>query len=224
MANPWAIGPEPDSVLTYGDNPDQLIEFFGSAGPTVVTIHGGYWRSIHNREHMRAFAAKLAGIGFRVANIEYRREALSPNKTIDDVKTALTKFENPIAAIGFSVGGQLALICTENIVTIGKLILLAPVTDLQRAKQEALGESAVLEFFGEQNLEAFDPMTAKYTSEIYIIHGDADQRVPIQHSRDFAKSRGATLNELPGVDHFGVINPDGRAFELVLKALSSSRL
>jgi acetyl esterase/lipase len=220
LANPWAKGPEPDSVLTYGEDPDQLIEFFGSSGPTIVTIHGGYWRLIHNREHMRAFAAKLSGAGFKVANVEYRREALSPEKTINDIKTALTKLDNPVAAIGFSVGGQLALICTKSVATISKLILLAPVSDLQRAKDEALGENAVIAFFGEQNLETFDPMRANYTSDIYIIHGDADQRVPIQHSRDFAKSKGAILNELPGVDHFGVINPEGRAFELTLKALS----
>ena len=220
MANPWVEGPEPDSVLTYGNEPDQLIEFFGTSGPTVVTIHGGYWRSIHNREHMRAFAAKLADFGFRVANIEYRREALSPHKTINDINEALKLLNNPVAAIGFSVGGQLALVSTENFATIRKLILLAPITDLQRAKNEALGENAVVAFFGEQKLDSYDPMNREYNSEIVLIHGDTDQRVPIEHSRDFAKLKGVTLIELSGVDHFGVIDPNGRSFELVLEFLT----
>jgi acetyl esterase/lipase len=232
LANPWVKGPEPDSIFNYGSDPDQLIEFFGSTGPTVVAIHGGYWRSIHNREHMRAFAAKLSGFGFKVANIEYRREALSPNKTISDVNSALMSLDNPLAVLGFSVGGQLALICTEQMTTLRKLILLAPVTDLQRTKREALGDQAVSEFFGDMNLDIFDPMKRDYQSNIYIIHGDADQRVPIEHSRDFAKStkstkstestksKSVTLIELPSVDHFGVIDPNGSAFELTLELLA----
>ena len=220
LANPWIVGPEPESVLTYGDEPDQIIEFFGTSGPIVVSIHGGYWRSIHNREHMRALAAKIASSGFQVANIEYRREALAPEKTFNDIKDALNKLSNPIAVIGFSVGGQLALIGAHDTGLIEKLILLAPITDLQRTKRESLGESAVTAFFGEQDLSSFDPLQRNYKSTIHIIHGDADSRVPIEHSRDFVKLKGGTLNELPGIDHFGVIDPNGRAFEEVLKILT----
>ena len=41
------------------------------AGPLVTLIHGGYWRPVHNREHMRALAGKLVAHGFKVANIDY---------------------------------------------------------------------------------------------------------------------------------------------------------
>ena len=170
---------------------------------------------------MRALAAKIADSGFRVANIEYRREALHPEKTFADVRLALNFIldSNPdlIAIIGFSVGGQMALLNSD---LAHKLILLAPVTDLVRNKNEELGEGAVAEFFGEKSFDGFDPMKLDFNSHIYVIHGDSDNRVPIAHSRDFVRIKGGALTEISGADHFDVINPEGLAFELILKALA----
>ena len=218
MTTPWVAGPEPDRVLSYGANPDQLIEFFGDTGPLVAVIHGGYWRAKHNREHMRALSAKLLENGFRVANIEYRRDPNNPNLTFEDVTAALATLEAVTAIVGFSVGGQLALLNSEF---AHKLILLAPVTDLERTKREELGEGAVAEFFGDLDLQVFDPMNRNYDSHLYIVHGDSDDRVPITHSRDFAKAKGASLMEISGADHFDVIDPEGIAAELTLKILRS---
>ena len=67
--------------------------------------------------------------------------------------------------------------------------------------------------------EQVQAMNKKYGAHLYIIHGDADDRVPIQHSRDFAKLKGASLMEIPGADHFEVINPESIAFELILQLL-----
>jgi acetyl esterase/lipase len=217
LANPWVVGPEPERIQRYGNHPDQLIEFFGSAGHLVAAIHGGYWRSKHNREHMRALSAELANSGFQVANIEYRRETQKPEETFADVQSALQTLENLVAVIGFSVGGQLALLNSE---VAHKLILLAPVTDLGRTREESLGENAVDEFFGDTDIEPFDPIKINFDSHIYIIHGDADQRVPITHSRDFVKEKSGSLTEIAGADHFDVINPQGLAFELILRALA----
>lgn len=217
MTTPWVAGPEPDRVLSYGANPDQLIEFFGDTGPLVAVIHGGYWRAKHNREHMRALSAKLLENGFRVANIEYRRDPNNPNLTFEDVTAALATLEAVTAIVGFSVGGQLALLNSQF---AHKLILLAPVTDLERTKREELGEGAVAEFFGDLDLQVFDPMKRDYKSHLYIIHGDSDSRVPIAHSRDFAKSKSASLMEISGADHFDVIDPNGIAAELIIKSLA----
>lgn len=217
MTTPWVAGPEPDRVLSYGANPDQLIEFFGDTGPLVAVIHGGYWRAKHNREHMRALSAKLLENGFQVANIEYRRDPNNPNLTFEDVTAALATLEAVTAIVGFSVGGQLALLNSQF---AHKLILLAPVTDLEKTKREEHGEGAVAEFFGDLDLHVFDPMKRDYKSHLYIIHGDSDSRVPIAHSRDFAKSKSASLMELSGADHFDVIDPNGIAAELIIKSLA----
>ena len=218
MTTPWVVGPLPDQTISYGEAVDQVIEFYNGSGPLITLIHGGYWRTTHNREHMRALAAKLSENGFRVANIEYRRDPGNPEKLFQDVDAALSKLTESVALIGFSVGGQLALIGKSN---AHKLILLAPITDLQRTKREQLGEGAVESFFGDSELNQFDPMQKNYDQHLYIIHGDADNRVPLEHSRDFARIKKASLMEIAGADHFAMIDPNGLAFSLILQTLLS---
>lgn len=218
MTTPWKVGPEPDRTLSYGEALDQVIEFYDGDGPLVTLIHGGYWRPNHNREHMRALGAKLASNGFQVANIEYRRDSNSPEKLFDDVNAALEKLPESVALVGFSVGGQLALISKSN---AHKLILLAPITDLQRTKDESMGEGAVDAYFGNSDLNPYDPMLKSYDQHLFILHGDSDTRVPLSHSRDFAKAKGAALMEISGADHFAMVDPDGLAFELILQTLLS---
>ena len=218
MPTPWIAGPDPDRTISYGDALDQVIEFYDGDGPLVTLIHGGYWRPTHNREHMRALGAKLASNGFSVANIEYRRDPSNPEKLFNDVNAALEKLPESIALIGFSVGGQLALISKSN---AHKLILLAPITDLARTKSENLGEGAVDAYFGISDLKSYDPMLRSYDQHLYVLHGDSDDRVPLSHSRDFAKAKGAALMEISGGDHFAMVDPDGMAFELILRTLLS---
>jgi acetyl esterase/lipase len=218
MTNPWKDGPDPDRTISYGEALDQVIDFYDGNGPLVTLIHGGYWRPAHTRVHMRALAGKLASQGFQVANIEYRRDPGNPEKLFDDVNAALEHLTESIALIGFSVGGQLALISKSQ---AHKLVLLAPITDLQRTKDENLGEGAVKAFFGATDLREFDPSLKDYDQHLYILHGDADDRVPLEHSRDFAKSKGAALMEISGADHFAMVDPDGIAFELILHTLLS---
>ena len=203
-------------LTPYGEHPDQIIDLTGNEGPLVVLIHGGYWKTAHSRDHMNALAAKLVSNKFQVANIEYRREPGRPEVTINDVNLALSKVKNAIAIIGFSVGGQLALV-SEN--QIHKLILLAPVTDLERTKNEGLGEDAVKKAFGDLPLDKYDPIKRDYRSHIFIIHGDSDDRVPIQHSRDFAKAKNISLMEISGADHFEMVDPESTVFQLILNIL-----
>jgi acetyl esterase/lipase len=73
----------PDSTAGYGDDPDQVIDFYlprggagpGEAAPVVVVLHGGSWRAPYDRRHISPFAGFLARRGFAVASVEYRRGA-----------------------------------------------------------------------------------------------------------------------------------------------------
>ncbi|MGW2046564.1 alpha/beta hydrolase [Streptomyces sp. NPDC001858] len=77
---------DPDVTAAYGDHPDQVIDFYlprvevgpGGPVPLVVVLHGGAWRAPYDRRHVTPFAEYLAGRGFAVANVEYRRGAESP--------------------------------------------------------------------------------------------------------------------------------------------------
>ncbi|WP_109003376.1 alpha/beta hydrolase [Streptomyces rishiriensis] len=72
---------DPDVTLAYGDQPDQVIDFYvprveagpGGSVPLVVVLHGGAWRAPYDRRHITLFADFLARRGFAVANVEYRR-------------------------------------------------------------------------------------------------------------------------------------------------------
>ncbi|MET7291544.1 alpha/beta hydrolase [Streptomyces griseoloalbus] len=129
----------PDATAAYGDDPDQLIDFYaprgeggpGGPAPVVVVLHGGAWRAPYGRRHIGPFAAFLAGRGFAVASVEYRRGAGEQGggdpvagrwpETFDDVAAALDALPalvrqhlpqadpRRMVVTGHSAGGHLAL-------------------------------------------------------------------------------------------------------------------
>ncbi|MEW2073789.1 alpha/beta hydrolase [Streptomyces sp. NPDC013433] len=127
---------DPDATVAYGDDPDQLIDFYapraeGGPAPVVVVLHGGAWRASYDRRHISPFAAFLAGRGFAVANVEYRRGTGESGggdpvagrwpDTFDDVAAALDALPalvrehvpradpRRVVLTGHSAGGHLAL-------------------------------------------------------------------------------------------------------------------
>ncbi|MDJ0340397.1 alpha/beta hydrolase [Streptomyces sp. H10-C2] len=77
----------PDATAAYGELPDQIVDFYrpraapgatGRPAPLVVVLHGGAWRAPYDRRHISPFAAHLAGCGFAVASVEYRRGGEEP--------------------------------------------------------------------------------------------------------------------------------------------------
>ncbi|MFI7637218.1 alpha/beta hydrolase [Nonomuraea sp. NPDC049400] len=73
----------PSRRIAYGALPDQWGDLYlpgggseGGRAPVVVLIHGGYWRSIWAADLMEPLCVDLAGRGFAVWNLEYRRPDL----------------------------------------------------------------------------------------------------------------------------------------------------
>jgi fermentation-respiration switch protein FrsA (DUF1100 family) len=61
---------------------------------------------------------------------------------------------------------------------------------------------------------------------IALVHGTDDAQVPVEFSRAFAaRARAAgdqvTYHELPGAEHFGVIDPQSPVWPAVLVALEA---
>ncbi|MFE9771368.1 alpha/beta hydrolase [Streptomyces sp. NPDC005931] len=130
---------EPDATASYGDHPDQVIDFYaprgpagpGGPAPVIVVLHGGAWRAPYDRRHTSPFAGFLARRGFAVANVEYRRGAVRTGgrdpvagrwpETFDDVAAALDALPalarrhlpqadaRRVVVTGHSAGGHLAL-------------------------------------------------------------------------------------------------------------------
>ena len=119
--------PHPDSALTYGTDPYQVVDLWLPAGrglhPTVVMVHGGCWTtSIADRTLMNWIAADLRASGVAVWNIDYRgvdRPGGGYPGTFGDVAAAADALianaqryhldTRRIVAVGHSAGGHLAL-------------------------------------------------------------------------------------------------------------------
>jgi acetyl esterase/lipase len=235
--------PPPDVVLRYGDHPDHVIDLrlpAGGARKLVIFLHGGFWRAAFDRSHTGPLAADLAGRGYAVACVEYRRVGQPGGGwpgTLDDVEAALAALPglvrphaDPAGAVlaGHSAGGHLALL---NAATPGLagVVALAPVADLAAAYHTGIGAGAVALLLGggpDEVPERYDRADPARRGPVpvptEIIHGDLDDRVPLSISTGYADAVGGTrcrLRVLPGEDHFGVIDPLSTAWPHVVGAV-----
>jgi acetyl esterase/lipase len=243
-----ASGAQPHTHA-YGSDPAQVAELLlpGTAGPhpVAVLLHGGFWRARFDRSLMAALAVDLADRGWASWNVEYRRVGNGGGvpETLDDVRVsiaALSELGEPleverVVIVGHSAGGQLGL-CVADEARVGAVVSLAGVCDLGAAFAEAIGDSAAHAFMGagpDEKPEAYalaDPLRRiPAGARVLLVHGDEDQRVPVAQSRRYAQVAAAAgvedceLLELPGVDHFAVIDPRSPAWATLAARLEAMR-
>lgn len=233
--------PPPDLVLAYDDGPDHVLDLHLPArgertAPLIVLLHGGFWRDAHDRTHTRPLADALRREGCAVATPEYRRTPGARWPQIRDdlvaVRDALPALlehvdgvdDAPYRLLGHSAGGQLALWWGLSAPQqVERVVALAPVADLARAYADDLdggavaallggGPAAVPDAYAEADIAPRLPATQP---PIVVLHGDRDQRVPVEHSRGL----GIPVRELAGVEHFGPIDPRSPAWPAVRDAL-----
>jgi acetyl esterase/lipase len=248
--------------FSYGPEALQFGELHLPSGegpfPTVILIHGGFWRTPYDYTLMTGLAQDLAAHGVAAWNIEYRRVGDAgggwPNTLLDVahaasfLRTLPQVDQRRIAAIGHSAGGHLALWLAGYPHLAGRrlgdgvqfdapatqlvgVISLAGVNDLEMSWRLGLGQNAATELLG----GGFDKVPQRYTAASpaallplkvpqVMIHGTADDRVPFQVSQAYtraARAAGdqATLIELPGVDHFALIDPTSAAWARTVDVL-----
>jgi acetyl esterase/lipase len=223
--------------LRYGDRDSQFVDFRrpgeGTAWPLAIMIHGGFWRVRYDLLHAAPVCEALCAAGFATANIEYRRVGEPGGGwpgTFDDVKLAVA-FAREHApqyggdpsrtiVVGHSAGGHLALWVAAEIPDLFAAIGLAPVASLH----QTLSDHAAASLLGGTPDEFPDRYTyadpARPTPvPRVLIHGTADDIVPIALSRDYAAP--ARLIEIPGADHFAVIDPKHPAWQIVLHEVTA---
>lgn len=151
-----------------------------------------------------------------------------------------------IVLVGHSAGGHLALWAAarhrlprgsrwrrETPLPVRGVVALAGVCDLVSARAWHLGDDAAEELLGGAPSAYPDRYSVANPTELLpldvpvtLVHGTADDRVPVEMSRDFAtraRAAGDTvdLRELPGNDHFAVIDPLTPAWPEVVAAIDA---
>jgi acetyl esterase/lipase len=237
----------PTAVLSYDDRADAVVDVHLPDGPVetlVVFLHGGFWRERYDRTHARPLAEALAGDGFAVALPEYRRVGGGGGwpTTCLDVQLALTRLPGLLEEIdvrpartvltGHSAGGHLTLWLAANGADVDAAVPLAPVADLRAAAAMRMGDGAVQDFLGgddpdDETFDRADPavlLGARPAYPITILHGTADDTVTIENSRGLvARHPWIGLVELPGADHFAVIEPQSPVYVDLLAAYRPGR-
>ncbi len=146
-----------------------------------------------------------------------------------------------VVVMGHSAGGHLALwgagrgrvppdspIYTANPLPLRAAISLAGVADLRRASQLRLSAGVTDELMGGNPNERPERYAAASPIELlpfgvsqYLLHGTADDNVPFEISQRYyetARTRGdqVELLPLPGTGHFELIDPESKAWPLLL--------
>ncbi len=231
-----AYGPDPEHVA------DLRLPSSEGPHPVVVVVHGGFWRSTYTRSSTHALSVDLTTRGYATWNIEYRRvgEGGGVPETLDDVAAAirhLATIDGPLepgppAVIGHSAGGHLAL-WAGGAGLASAVVSLAGVCDLTSASRDGIGDGAATGFVGgtpderPEGYDLADPARRLPTGvPTLLVHGDVDDRVPVEQSREHVARAVAAgdpcrLLELPGVGHFEVIDPRSAAWAEIAAQLTA---
>lgn len=128
-------------------------------------------------------------------------------------KSAIETFQ-PDIVVGSSWGGAIALICVGQGIYKGPLLLIAPALE------------KVLKKVHPSDYEKWHPhgkITPEVTQQIFTIHGDKDDVVPLEDSIALEKNMGIRLKIYLGGDHrlngSVIDNQDGEGKSLELKNL-----
>ena len=108
---------------------------------------------------------------------------------------AIRRFK-PDVVIGSSWGGGIGLLALATGAWQGPTILLAPALKTVTRKTAL----PVLPEFQWDNVCAALQSSAAL-GNLIVVHGDADETIPLQDSLDLAEATGAELRVIPGGDH-----------------------
>lgn len=237
----------------FGGDPSQVADLHLPSGPgphpVAVVLHGGYWQTRYGKLVCRPLARDLARRGWAVWNLEYRRLGTGRGggggwpQTFADVADgvdALADVDAPldlsrVDLVGHSAGGQLALWAARRPllpagavgaaprVAARRVVALAPVTDLQRARvhaEQLLG--GTLEQVPDR-WEQADPVRAGAPGvPALVVHPTQDETVPVTRSRTYAERSGVPLQETPG-RHRDAIDPASAAWATAVRWLEAGR-
>jgi acetyl esterase/lipase len=204
---------------------------------------------------MTAVAIDLLSRGWATWNLEYHRVGSGGGwpLTFEDVAAGLDHLAelapdnsldlSRVVAIGHSAGGHLALWAaarphlSDNVpdleprVLLSAAIGLAPISNLESAFDNAIGDEAAAEFLRRSPADGPERYRAASPQRLLpmgirqvIVHGTEDAAVPVAMSRSYAAAARTAgdevaYHELDGVDHMSLIDPTHPAWQTVVAEL-----
>jgi acetyl esterase/lipase len=220
-----------------------------------VLIHGGFWRARYGLRLEDELVADLAGRGWAVWNLEYRRLGVFSRggwpATFEDIAAGIDHLgglDEPldlgrVVAIGHSAGGHLACWAAarrglppdapgaEPSVRLSGAVAQAGVVDLREASRLRLSRRAAERLLGgppEKWPRRYDMASPIERLPLgvpqLLVHGDADDVVPVTISRGYADRASyggdrCELVEIAGGDHDEHLDPVSRSWAAVVRWL-----
>jgi acetyl esterase/lipase len=237
--------PKASARITYGKDAAQFGDLYLPHGPaphpTVLFIHGGFWRNTINLNQAANLCAALARAGAAVWSLEYRRlpdpggnwagmsdDIIRGAQHLVSLEARYSLDLTRIVAAGHSAGGQLALwLAAQRVIDLRGVVGLAAISDLRRAWALQLDGGVVRELLGGTPDRIPQRYAAASPAELLpisvpqrLLHGAADNVVPFDMSQRFAKASGnAKLIPLPGAGHLDLIDPRSRDWPTIQRAI-----
>jgi len=229
----------PDKRYDYGPHPSQFIQYWDASkqsdsAANIIFIHGGCWLKEYDMTHTNPASSALRKAGFNVWSVEYRRLGEPGGEwpaSLNDVKTAIHSIQQklnnqPVAVMGHSAGGHLALLATTqetpSAKNINTVIGLAAITDMVSYTQEqgscnqAASNLMRTAYTSEADYQIASPKAQKLHVNTWLIQGTEDKIVPMSQTADL----DVKLEQLEGAGHFDLIHPNSTAWEAIIQRLN----
>lgn len=229
----------PDNSYHYGSHSSQFIQYWNASkqsdtSANVIFIHGGCWLKEYDITHSNPASSALRKAGFNVWSVEYRRLGEQGGEwpaSINDVKTAIHFIQQklndqPVAVMGHSAGGHLALLATTretpSAENINAVIGLAAITDMvsytqaQGSCNRAASNLMKTAYTSEDDYRAANPKAQRLHANTWLMQGTDDQIVPMSQTADL----DVKTEQLEGAGHFDLIHPNSTAWEAIIQRLN----
>lgn len=179
-----------------------IFEGKDKKAPVVVICHG--YASSKDSESQLDLRPKLLKAGLSVFTFDFTGsgesrgsiEDLTPNTGIDDLKSAVANLGKvEFALFGSSFGGYVALrYAIAN--PLLAVALKGSVSDWSSVKSENIDANKMKRFLAEVQRVNLYSEAKNITSPVLITHGDKDDVVPLNQSRDLLKNLGSKNKKL----------------------------
>lgn len=232
----------PTEMLSYGTDPAQHIRLWRATdnseqtAANVIFIHGGCWLKDYDISHTAAASSALNDAGYNVWSIEYRRLGMAGGDwpgSLNDVTAAISYVQNklndePVALMGHSAGGHLALLATANESAVAQdidvVIGLAAITDMASYAQaeggcnEAAANLMQTAYADTSDYAAASPNAQSLHSNLWLLRGSADSIVPMSQTDGLPVD--VQVETIEGAGHFDFIHPQSSAWKALIQRLN----